>query len=194
MIGPILTGAEASSAPFPHVRIPAILLEEHATEALRWLHEKAPWRLRVEHFYVQEEFSLLSSKLTDGIRYLVESSFVEPISDTIRQFFKLPAKPILVDINAHRLTPGQTIRIHNDFIEREETHRLLIQLNEGWTAEQGGLLMLFSSPRPEDVHSVILPKNRSALAFEISHRSFHAVSTIKHGERYTVVYSFRAST
>jgi Rps23 Pro-64 3,4-dihydroxylase Tpa1-like proline 4-hydroxylase len=99
----------------------------------------------------------------------------------------------LVEVTAHKLLPGQTIRIHNDYVEGGESHRLLIQLNRGWTDSQGGLLMLFDSSRIDDVRRVIRPLHASATAFAISAKSFHAVSTIRGGERYTLVYSFKAS-
>jgi Rps23 Pro-64 3,4-dihydroxylase Tpa1-like proline 4-hydroxylase len=192
MIRPEFTGATISKTPFPHMRVPAILSAEFAASALNWLEREAPWRLRVEDFYEQEEFSLLNSQLGQGIAFLAEPSFVEEMRDVIRARFELDVAPSLIEISAHRLTPGQTIRIHNDFIDGEETHRLLIQLNDGWVSEKGGLLMLFGSSTPESVHSIVLPEHRTGFAFEISPRSFHAVSQIKHGERYTVVYSFRA--
>ena len=95
-------------------------------------------------------------------------------------------------MTAHRLTAGQRIRIHNDYIEKGETHRLIVQLNRGWTPGDGGHLMLFGSGRPEDVRVVLAPLSRQALVFEISHGSHHAVSEVVHGERYSIVYSFHA--
>jgi Rps23 Pro-64 3,4-dihydroxylase Tpa1-like proline 4-hydroxylase len=192
MTVPIFLDANLAETPFSHVRIPYVLPLDCADSTLHWLSEKAPWRLRVEHFYEQNEFSLLTANLSEEIECLVQPSFVESVRESVRNWFKLGAMPDIVDINAHRLTPGQTIRIHNDFIEGGETHRLLIQLNGGWKVENGGLLMLFNSSAPEDVRSVILPRHRSGFAFEISPRSFHAVSQIKCGERYTLVYSLRA--
>ena len=59
---------------------------------------------------------------------------------------------------------------------------------------QGGLLMLFRSEAPESVHSALLPTHGSGFAFEISANSFHAVSSIRTGERYTLVYTFRRQT
>ena len=87
---------------------------------------------------------------------------------------------------------GQTIRIHNDYVEGHETHRLLIQLNDGWTDENGGMLMLFGSASHRDLKRVVRPLHGSALSFEISPDSYHAVSTIHGGERFTLVYSFKA--
>jgi Rps23 Pro-64 3,4-dihydroxylase Tpa1-like proline 4-hydroxylase len=97
----------------------------------------------------------------------------------------------LIDITAHRLVAGQTIRLHNDYIGHAETHRLLVHLNRGWDAAKGGLLMLFGSHRPEDVRAAIIPRHGTAFAFAISPKSFHAVSTILSGDRFTLVYTFR---
>jgi Rps23 Pro-64 3,4-dihydroxylase Tpa1-like proline 4-hydroxylase len=96
----------------------------------------------------------------------------------------------LIDVSAHRLVPGQVIRLHNDYIEDAETHRFLIQLNRGWQATQGGLLMLFAEEDASSLQHVILPIHASGFAFEISPSSFHAVSKVKRGERYTLVYTF----
>jgi Rps23 Pro-64 3,4-dihydroxylase Tpa1-like proline 4-hydroxylase len=177
--------------PFPHLRIIDALRRVDADRVLRWLRETAPWKLTVADFYEQYEFSLLNSTLAPETERLVELDFVEKITAELERFFRIDRKLELVDVTAHKLTPGQTIRIHNDFLGADETHRLLIQLNEGWEASQGGLLMLFGSDAPESLQSVLLPVHRSGFAFEISANSFHAVSSIKTGERYTLVYTFR---
>jgi hypothetical protein len=53
--------------------------------------------------------------------------------------------------------------------------------------------LFFNSPEPTDVHKVFRPANNSAVAFAISHDSYHAVTTIRGSERYTLVYSFYAN-
>ncbi len=192
MIRPAFNRAKIAGTPFPHAVIQQILSHGDADAVLGWLADGAAWTLRVENFYEQHEFSLLSTDLPPVARPLVHGEFIARVADHLVETFELRARPSLVDVSAHRLTPGQTIRVHNDFIGDEETHRVLIQLNAGWSAEQGGLLMLFASEDPASVRNVILPKHGSGFAFEISPRSFHAVSTIKSGERYTLVYTFRA--
>jgi Rps23 Pro-64 3,4-dihydroxylase Tpa1-like proline 4-hydroxylase len=177
--------------PFPHLRIVDILRRDDADRVLSWLREEAPWKLNVADFYEQYEFSLLDSGLAPGGEHLVESNFVEKISIELERSFEVDKKLEIVDVTAHKLTPGQTIRIHNDFLGADETHRLLIQFNAGWEARQGGLLMLFGSDAPESLQSVLLPTHGSGFAFEISANSFHAVSSIRTGERYTLVYTFR---
>jgi Rps23 Pro-64 3,4-dihydroxylase Tpa1-like proline 4-hydroxylase len=162
-----------------------------AKQVLAWLQTGAPWRLRVESFYEQYEFSLLSDNASEIARELVGDRLVEGMRELIRDHFAVRGHLALVDVTAHKLTLGQTIRIHNDALHGEETHRVLIQLNDGWSIDHGGLLMLFGSNAPEDVCSVIEPTHGSGFAFEISDRSFHAVSIIRRGERFTLVYTFR---
>jgi Rps23 Pro-64 3,4-dihydroxylase Tpa1-like proline 4-hydroxylase len=191
---PRFEGASAAAAPFPHASIPAILSSLEASAVLSWLTFGAPpWRLRTESFYEQYEFSLLNTEIPDEICDLTAPLFIDALRSFLQVSIEAPDRLELVDANAHKLIPGQTIRLHNDFIGDEETHRVLVQLNDGWSAENGGILMLFNSNQAEDVASAFLPVHGSGFAFEISSRSFHAVSTIRSGERFTLVYTFRAS-
>ena len=177
-------------APFAHCGWSRPLSEADADRVLEWL-ERAPWRLRVEEFYEQHEFSLLSISPPPELAALVSEATIGKLANGLRRALEIDQPLTLVDIAAHRLTAGQTIRVHNDFIGSEETHRLLLQFNRGWPLENGGLLMTFASERPEDVADAFVPLHGSAFAFEISPQSFHAVSTIRGGERFTLVYTFR---
>jgi 2OG-Fe(II) oxygenase superfamily len=97
-----------------------------------------------------------------------------------------------VEIAAHKLVPGQSIRIHNDYLEGAETHRLVIQLNSGWTSANGGLFVMFSSAFAEDIYRVITPLHNSAVGFAILGNSHHAVSTVHSEARYSLICSFQA--
>lgn len=175
--------------PFPHATcrdfLPAVLLEE----ALSWMQGEAPWRLRVASFYEQWELHLSPAVLPHTLRGLlapetladIEQRLIGPIG---------AGKVRFIEATAHKLVQGQTIRIHNDYLDGGETHRVLFQLNRGWRDEQGGLLMLFGSDSPEDVRRIVRPTHGSVFAFEISPTSFHAVSRIVGGDRFTIVYSF----
>ena len=148
----------------------------------------APWKLRIASFYEQWEMHLDRDALPADLRELVDRGIVSTLSQDL-----LPdngGPPALVEVTAHRMLPGQTIRIHNDYRAGGETHRVLIQLNRGWRDNNGGLLMLFGSEDASDVRRVLRPAHGSGFGFRISERSFHAVSTIRAGERFTLVYSF----
>ncbi|MBL9070606.1 MAG: 2OG-Fe(II) oxygenase [Sphingopyxis sp.] len=179
------------SAPFRHCGWDGFFPAAEADAVLDWLEADAPWRLRIESFYEQHEFSLLNAPPPAELETLVSRDTVSQLAGHLEQLFELDRCLVLVDVSAHRLTAGQTIRVHNDYLGPEETHRLLIQFNRGWSIDNGGLLMLFGSDAADDVRSALLPMHGSAFAFEISSQSFHAVSTIKSGERYTLVYTFR---
>ena len=180
----------ARVAPFPHAVAHRLLPPVLTDHVLGWFEEAAPWRLRVESFYEQYELNLHKVDLPGQLRDLVAEEMIDRLA---RQMLSplTTEELVLVEANAHKLLTGQTIKIHNDYIGGEETHRILVQLNRSWSDEKGGLLMLFSSPDAADVARLIRPIHGSATAFEISPSSFHAVSTIRSGARYTLVYSFK---
>jgi hypothetical protein len=94
-----------------------------------------------------------------------------------------------IDFTAHKLIAGQRIKIHNDFIPGQESHRLIIQLIVDGAMRTADAL-LFNSGNPSDIHKIISPIHNSAVAFKISPNSNHAVSTVYEGGRFTLVYSF----
>lgn len=156
---------------------------------LEWLESHAPWKLVITDFYEQYEFNFLDVQLPSHLFFLQEQAALDEVKGRMERVFQVSLSA-RVDLSAHKLIPGQRIRLHNDFIPGQETHRLLIQLNRGWADEKGGLLIFFNSSNPADVHRLFLPVHNSAVGFAISPASNHAVSTVHDGERFTLVYSF----
>jgi Rps23 Pro-64 3,4-dihydroxylase Tpa1-like proline 4-hydroxylase len=175
--------------PFPHFQVRGAVRQDAEGVILDWLETESHWSLTQAAFYEQHEFSLLDCDLPDEVRFLTSPSLITYLKEQFSENFDTLFDD-RADVTAHRLTPGQIIKIHNDYIQGRETHRLLIQLNRSWEANQGGLLILFSDPQPEAAAKFVIPESRSAFGFEISSRSLHAVSTIKSGSRFTLVYSF----
>jgi hypothetical protein len=175
--------------PFKHFLIENSIDLDAQNQYLTWLEESAPWQLIETDFYEQYEFSLLQQSFPEPIAQLATTSTLNNLRSYVSTLFNSTLLE-RVDVTAHKLIPGQTIRVHNDFIPGEETHRVLIQLNRDWKDDFGGYLMLFSGPEPDKLSKVISPKSGSIQGFEISQDSHHAVSTIHKGERYTIVYSF----
>ncbi|HEV2816495.1 MAG TPA: cyclophane-containing peptide 2OG-Fe(II) oxygenase YhhC [Allosphingosinicella sp.] len=181
---------EARTDPFPHAVSASFLDPSLAEQVLDWLETEAPWKLRIADFYEQHEFELSEDTLPARLEGLIAPEALESYIESMVAPIA-PGNVRLVEATAHRLSGGQTIRIHNDYIGGEETHRLLVQLNRNWADENGGFLMLFSSSNANDVARIIRPVHGSAVAFEISPASYHAVSPTVRGERYTLVFSFR---
>lgn len=160
-----------------------------ASAMLQWLEECAPWKLRVAEFYQQHEFSFDDVVLPDVLVETFSPSALEELRRHVEVLFGVDLSA-RIDVTGHRLTNGQRIKIHNDFIPGEESHRLLIQLNRGWEDANGGLLVFFNSNDPVDIHRVLRPLHNTGVVFEISESSLHAVTPIQAGDRYTLVLSF----
>lgn len=184
-----LSSIEIFSKPFPYFVSPQALGEDVSLAVLEWLETDAPWEIVETNFYEQYEFSLFDVQLPQGISFLTEAGFLGDLKSEIKSVFHASLGE-RIDVTAHKLIPGQRIRLHNDFLPRGETHRLLIQLNRGWTDEMGGLLLFFNSANPTAVHRIFRPLHNSLVGFAISPDSHHAVSTIHGGGRFTLVYSF----
>jgi len=175
--------------PFPYVLSLESLELDVSYRVLAWFESGAPWRLVETDFYEQFEFSLLDAQLPPELTFLQTPDFLTTVRSRVADLFGA-ALGERVDVTAHRLIPGQLIRLHNDFIARAETHRLLIQLNRDWKDENGEFLLFFKSSDPSDTPKVFRPVHNSALGFAITPESYHAVSTLYTGERFTLVYSF----
>jgi Rps23 Pro-64 3,4-dihydroxylase Tpa1-like proline 4-hydroxylase len=177
------------SKPFTYFVAPRVFNARISIEVLDWLERGAPWKLIETDFYEQYEFSLSDGEINGPLALLQEMTYLEALRGRMEELFgtRLDEK---IDMTVHKLVPGQRIRLHNDFIDGGETHRLLVQLNRGWTEVDGGFLLFFNSPDPADVHRVFGPVHNSAIGFAISPESNHAVSTVHEGERFTLVYSF----
>ncbi len=186
-----LSSARLETDPFPFAVVPDALCGDVEQAALTWFDHAAPWHLTEESFYSQHEFDMRDVELPSDIARLAAGATLAALRELISELFHRRLRTT-VDMTAHRLTAGQRIRIHDDYLEGGETHRLIVQLNRGWTAGDGGHLLLFGGRAPEDVRVVLAPVSKQALIFEISRRSHHAVSEVARGERYSIVYSFHA--
>ena len=176
--------------PFAHFLSVDILREEIADSLLAWLETDAPWRLAVEDFYEQYEFSLRAAGLPSHLKPLVSYSVLSGLRDMMATAFSTHFIDD-VDITAHKLVKEHSIRIHNDVLDGDATHRLVVHLNRDWSEECGGLLVLFGSEDPADICKIVKPLHNTAFGFEISQDSNHAVSRVKQGQRYSLVYSFK---
>ncbi|HFC6369123.1 TPA: cyclophane-containing peptide 2OG-Fe(II) oxygenase YhhC [Neisseria lactamica] len=183
---------QCNKIPFPHAFSKNFLDGQQAKDILEWL-EIAPWHLTVTDFYSQYEFLLDIQNVPKNLQFLISDETKQRLKNLMENLFSCRLKDT-VEIVAHRLLDNQIIKIHNDYIEEAdfeaESHRLLIQLNHGWSADNGGYLMIFNSKNPQDIANIILLEHRSMFAFEISKESHHAVSKIYSGCRYTLIFNF----
>lgn len=178
--------------PYRHVFIPEVFETTFAVAITREI-ESLSWRLATTDFYEQYEDSLIDTErpfagtALDRLREVAMSlEFAELISSITRQ------GPLdVVDVACHRSMTGQQIGIHNDFYPEGEVCRFTIHLNPGWELEDGGLFVTFAAADSSAVRAAYLPAMNSALLFEISPASFHAVTEVTTSRpRYSIVISF----
>lgn len=184
-----LSTVNVFSEPFRYLVSPEALYPNVSHTVLAWFEAHKSWRLVETDFYEQFEFSLWDVQVPATLSFLRTSCFSAAIKKKMEKLFKITLSDRL-DITAHKLIPGQRIRLHNDYIPGAETHRLFIQFNRDWHDKNGGLLLLFNGSDPADIHKVLQPLHNSAFGFAISSTSYHAVSALHAGVRYTLVYSF----
>lgn len=184
-----LGSLEVFDLPFPYFTADGIFGPDVSRAVLEWLEREPRWELTEADFYEQYEFNLLDVPPPRSLSFLTGEPFQDDLRNQLEQVFgeRLTGR---VDCTVHKLVSGQRIRVHNDFIPGSETHRLVIQLNRGWRQDHGGFLMLFNSADAADIHAVLAPVHDSVVGFAISEASYHAVSTVHSGQRYTLVYSF----
>jgi hypothetical protein len=190
-VGIDLERRTVAETPFRYATFKQCLPEAACEQILSWLETDAPWNHVRTDFYEQHEFSCWDSE-DPAAAILRSHELLSGLRGGLTALFGRELKPEAT-IVAHRLTPGHRIGIHNDHRENGETHRFVIQLNRGLTDADGGLFMLFNSEDPANVHNILRPTNRSGFAFEISPRSYHAISQMHSNVRYSIVYSFFAA-
>jgi hypothetical protein len=178
--------------PYRHVFIPEVFDAGFAESLARDI-ESLPWRLATTDFYEQYEDSLIDTErpyagtALDALREVAMSpEFADLISSVTGQ------GPLeVVDVACHLSTAGQQIGIHNDFYPEGEVCRFTIHLNPDWSLKDGGLFVTFAAADSAAVRAAYLPAMNSALLFEISSASFHAVTEVTAARpRYSIVVSF----
>lgn len=186
------SGAKAVEVPFPHWVVRRCLDPAFGAEVLAWF-QRATWEFRrIEGFYETQDIDLCRVELPPALEVLRSPELLAHLHAQLETWTGLPFEARF-DLCAQKLVPGYRIGIHSDFGPVQQTHRLLLQLNTGWSLDNGGLLMLLDSEEPDErstANRYYLPRHLSALAFEISPRSHHAVSEILASTRYTLAYSF----
>ena len=185
-----LSSTVADHKPFVHFSSTSVLRNGLDEKIYVWFQSTPEWTLVETDFYEQYEFSLLNIILPKEVECLIEPILLQSITDQFTEVFQVSGFK-LVDVVAHKLVNSQHIGVHNDYIDGEETHRLVLHFNPQWKQENGGFLLLFNSSDANDMAKVVSPVNNSAFGFEISRISHHAVSKIHNFIRYTIVYTFK---
>lgn len=183
-----LSNSDSFAEPFNYVVVRQPFTREVSLQVLQWLESEESWKFVETDFYEQYEFSLSVVSLPKDVSYLGNAAYLKMLRRNFENLFGVTFLE-RIDVVAHKLVSGHRIRIHNDYIPGHETHRLTVQLNRGLQDDWGGWLVLFNSSDPTDIHKIFRPIHDTGLGFAISERSYHAVTPLSDGERYTLVFS-----
>jgi Rps23 Pro-64 3,4-dihydroxylase Tpa1-like proline 4-hydroxylase len=185
--------AQLQRDPFMHFSVPDFCADSLATRLLEWFESGAEWKHReMANFYVYSDINLRTADLPENMAFLVEDSFLDHLRQEVGKIFGVKLEGY-VNVTAHRLGVGDRIRAHSDWATLRFTHRMLVQVNRGWKPGNGGVLgLLDRDPKSDGRPRVksIVPLHRSGFAFEVSETSFHRVTRVTEGERYTLIFSF----
>ena len=182
----------AAGIPYRHIFLPQVLNLPFAA-AIHRQFETLPWRLSSTEFYDQYEVSLLDIDYELGgtalgsLREVALGSSFGRIAEEITGISGLRVS----DVACHRSCPGQQIGLHNDFSPDGEVCRWTLHFNPGWSIDEGGLFVTFAAPSTDAASAAYLPTMNSAIVFEISSASYHAVTPVAGSrDRYSLVISF----
>ncbi len=106
-------GAMYEALPFPHLSVGIIISKQLEGDLLGWFETQAPWKISVQDFYEQYEFSFKDVEVPEKLRQLFSLESLNGLRETIGHFFNAPLST-QIDITAHKLNRTQKIRIHND--------------------------------------------------------------------------------
>jgi hypothetical protein len=149
------------------------------------------WKRAVKSFYDQWEINITEEGKCHGFKSLLEKEFLASLVNTSESLFNEKMSDFIC-IAAHKLVPGQGIGIHNDFVNKPgwPTHRLVVTFCTEYNDDHGGHFVIFNAEDEDSVCEVLRPVLNGAIAFKISRNSFHAVSEIRKGSRFSLVFSF----
>jgi Rps23 Pro-64 3,4-dihydroxylase Tpa1-like proline 4-hydroxylase len=174
--------------PYPHIVSPRFYTEQFADILLGWLETESNWTLNESMRYEQYELGFSQFAHCTEIAGLWDGGVLAHIRDGVRRAIGFPVSS-RINISAHKMFPGQQTYIHTDKVEHE-THRVVVPLNRGRAPDSGGNLVLLSGSRPADISVVFKQISNSAVGFALDPKSFHAVSRVKAGTRFTIIYTF----
>lgn len=183
-------GAEVRSSPFLHATVGSVFGDELADELGAELARFDGWRLHRGEFFEQYEANLLGLRDAGAGFASLTPGTLDALRERVATLMATEFEP-RVKVIAHRMDPGQGIGLHNDDPQGDdETHRLVINFGETAGDGDGGHLVLFSDATIEAVDRVFRPVHNAGLAFAASSESYHAVTEVRAGVRYTIVCSF----
>ncbi len=191
-----LSRASVERSPFAHMYTRQMLDLASQESLLSWFEQEAKWAQRSQPgFYDTLDTQVSQETLTPELRWLCGQQWVHGLRDVLSTKLQIPLGD-RASVMAFKMIAGYRMGIHTDYGPLGQICRIFFHLNRGWDSRDGGWLMLFAEEKPLDgrCQRIVLPESGGAFAFHVSERSFHAVSPVERGDRFTLSYSFYTKT
>jgi len=187
----VLSFAQAypRTSPFPHFLCPQFYTPRFADKLLTWMEsDAAGWYVKESINFEQYQLGFKDFTHCREIEGLWDPRVLARMRDVASRAFGFELG-WRINISAHKLIPGQFGGIHTDNTPGE-THRLVVQLNRGRADDSGGNLVFLSGPSPHDLEVALKQVSNSATGFLLGEGSYHAITRVKTGTRFTIIYTF----
>ena len=158
-----------------------------AQRALSWLRRTEAWSRQEGAFFRHDSFALTPEVVPPEVEAIVSPKTLGALRALLQSRFATEVEPF-AHVEAHRSTMRDDIGLHTDADVSEI--RLMLNLNARWTPSQGGVLQLQDRPDHCCRRVRYRPLHNSATAFRTAPDSYHRVSPVQNGERYTLLYRF----
>lgn len=178
--------------PYRHIVLQNFLKQEKA-EALQFaVSRQQSWERKTTSWYSQDSTSLNATTLSsdpvvkDFQRLILGDTFCRWVSHMVDDHNLERPEAVL-----HRLRGGDRIEVHNDYIPVDgERLRCLLHLGSSDSEQDGGQFVIYKDEDGQNPIQYVPPAYNSLLIFAIGPTSYHAVTPVKSGPRFTAVVSF----
>ncbi|MDM0112636.1 2OG-Fe(II) oxygenase [Variovorax sp. J22R133] len=182
--------AEKFVEPFPLVKVDGAMDARLSGTLYAWLESLDGWRISGGSFYAVGEIDLRARTIPAGLQTLFEPRTLALLRGQLGELFGC-AFDARMRIVAHRMNAGDGAGIHcDDPRGTEETHRVVLTLGQDSATSRGGLFTVFGGPCADQCVHAWPATHNQCLLFEADARSFHAITEVRQGTRYSIVLSF----
>jgi hypothetical protein len=177
--------------PFRYAEVRTPLDAELAAATLSWFEQSATWELVENQLFELHYCTNLIGILASEARAVISRSTRMLFLSAMERGFGAVLDASKVSVDCYKMTAGQQIRTHTDPPERSRgTHRFVIHLASEDMV--GGHLEILEREDSVSALHTFGSTNNDAFAFELAGQTWHRVTPVQRGIRYSLLYYFDA--
>jgi len=179
------------SSPYPHAVGSRLFMPLLADIWLAHLEGITNWRCASAGFYSVDAIGIDPGVCGPDLMALVQEPGERQLETAASELFGIPLK-LHGPLVAHRMGLDHFVGIHSDApATGEETHRIVIFLARNPKPDHGGHFLLLDEPVLRGARRLLPLFHNSGVAFVLESGSYHAVTSVVKGERFSLILSFK---